>query len=369
MDIATELGKILGTAGWLTGAENTAPFVRDWLDQYGVPPIGVARPINTQQVAEVVRVCHQEGIIVVPQGGGTGLVGASVATDPQSIVLSLGRMNKIDIFDLQDFTAIVEAGVILETLHNKVDTHDLAFPLHLGAQGSAQIGGLIATNAGGSHAFRFGTMMDLVLGLEVVLPNGEIWNGMRRLIKDNSGLQLRKLFCGSEGRLGIVTRAALRLYPAQRNRATAMIAIPDVQALLNVGQVLRRRCGELLVAIEFFDDGILDLTLKHLPDLTWPMETRAPFYLLIELASSIDTLDLNTLLETALTPVFEDELALDAVVAQSENQRSALWQIREELPEGTRREGKQIKHDVAVPSGQMPEFLVDGAARVGSREA
>jgi len=364
VDIQNDLASLLGAAGWLTAPRDTAPYTRDWLDRYGVPPIGVARPTDTQQVAEVVRLCRQAGVAVVPQGGGTGLVGASVATSPNTVIVSLARMNKIEMIDEQEHTAVVEAGVILENLHTALDAQDLSFPMHLGSEGTAQIGGLIATNAGGSHAFRFGMMSELVLGMEVVLLNGDVWTGMRRLIKDNSGLQLRKLFCGSEGRLGIVTRAALRLYPAQRERATAMIACPSLNAMLKTGQALRRSCGELLVAMEFFDTEILDLALHHIPDLTNPMDTATPFYILLELATSIDTLDLHPLLESAMEPVFEAGWAIDAVVAQSQAQRAALWRIREDLPEGTLREGRQLKHDIAVPVSAFPAFLEDSAARI-----
>lgn len=364
MSLSDELHELLGKSSWLTGENDISPYVRDWLDRYGVPPIGVARPSNTEEVASVMRLCHEADVYVVPQGGGTGLVGASVATKPNTVILSLSRMNKIDVIDENDFTVIVEAGAILAQLHKQLEATDLAFPLHLGAEGSAQIGGLIATNAGGSHAFRFGTMLDLILGLEVVLPDGQIWNGTRRLIKDNSGFQLRKLFCGSEGRLGIVTRAVLRLHPAAKTRATALIAIPDLDSLLKTCRVLRRNCGEVMVAAEFFSDDILELALHHVPDISWPMESHAPYYILMELATSVGSLDLNELLETALEPVFEDGLAVDAIVAQSETQRAALWRIREELPEGTLREGLQIKHDIAVPVSQIASFLEECSLKV-----
>lgn len=366
MDIKAELSALLGATGWLSAQSDTAPYTRDWLDRYGVPPIGVARPATTEEVAGVVRLCRQAGVAVVPQGGRTGLVGGGVATTPDTVIVSLSRMNDIELIDRQDYTAVVGAGVILANLHTALDAQDLSFPMHLGSEGTAQIGGLVATNAGGSHAFRFGLMSDLVLGMEVVLPNGDIWNGMRRLIKDNSGLQLRKLLCGSEGALGIVTRVALRLYPAQRERATAMIAFPSLEAMLQTGQMLRRSCGELLVAMEFFDKNILDLALHHIPELTRPMDADAPFYILLELATSIDTLDLDTLLEEAMEPVFEAELALDAVVAKSQSQRAALWRIREELPEGTLREGRQLKHDIAVPVSAFPAFLSSCAGRVAA---
>lgn len=354
---------LLGSRGWLTGAD-VATYTRDWLDKYGVPPLGVARPASTQETAAVVRLCHEHKIIVVPQGGGTGLVGGSVACESQAIILSLSRLNTIESIDTNDFTAVVGSGLVLEQLHNELAKQDLMFPLHLGSEGSAQLGGLVASNAGGSHAFRFGTIQDLVLGLEVVLPNGDVWDGTRRLIKDNAGFQLRKLFCGSEGRLGVVTRVVLKLYPAPKQQLTALIALPDLEAALQVGRSLRSAAGELLTALEFFDDQILQLALKNIPDLRWPMESHSPIYLLTELASSLEGIELDTILENALESAIESGLVDDAVLAQTESQRRAMWRVREDLPEGTLREGLQLKHDIAVPVTQFPEFLVTCAGQI-----
>lgn len=364
MDLATEIGALLGTSGWLVDTDDTAPYTRDWLDRYGVAPLGVARPGSTAEVAGVMRLCHAAGTAVVPQGGRTGLVGASVSEAPGSVILSLSRLNQIDQIDPDGFTATVGAGLVLSQLHDALEQQDLEFPLHLGAEGSAQIGGLVATNAGGSHAFRYGTMIDQVLGLEVVLPNGDVWDGMRRLLKDNAGFQLRKLFCGAEGRLGIVTRAVVKLHPAPKSRLTTMLALPDLSNLLKIGRSLRSTTGDFLTALEFFDDGILDLALHHVPDLQFPMETRAPFYLLCELATTSDGVDLDDVLERALTPGFESGQIADAVLAQSHSQRAALWRIREDLPEGTLREGRQLKHDISVPVARFPDFLTTCAPRV-----
>mgnify|MGYP001168732359 FL=1 len=206
----------LGERGWLTGADDTAAYARDWLDRYGAPPLGLARPASTEQVAAVVRLCAAHDVPVVPQGGNTGLNGGSVAKHGGSVIISLARMNRILSVDAVDFTATVEAGVVLGALHEALADRNLAFPMHLGAEGSAQIGGLIGTNAGGSHAMRFGMMQDLVLGLEVVLADGSVWDGARALIKDNAGYQLRRFFCGAEGTLGIVTGAVLKLFAKPR---------------------------------------------------------------------------------------------------------------------------------------------------------
>ena len=355
--------ELLGDRGWLTGGDTTG-YTRDWLDIYGVPPLGVARPASTQETVAVMRLCHENKIIVVPQGGGTGLVGGSVACETQVVILSLSRLNTIESIDANDFTALVGSGLVLEQLHTELAKQNLMFPLHLGSEGSAQLGGLVASNAGGSHAFRFGLMQDLVLGLEVVLPNGDIWDGTRCLIKDNAGFQLRKLFCGSEGRLGVVTRVVLKLYPAPKHQLTALIALPDLEAALQVGRSLRGAAGELLTALEFFDDNILQLALQNIPDLVWPMDEHAPIYMLTELASSLEGVELDVILEHALVGAIESRLVNDAVLAQTESQRRAIWRVREDLPEGTLREGLQLKHDISVPVTQFPEFLATCAKQI-----
>lgn len=354
----------LGERGWLTGSEETASRSRDWLNRYGEPPLGIARPTSSEEVATIVSLCAEHHIAVVPQGGNTGLNGGSVATNRPSVIVSLARMNRILSVDAVDFTATVEAGVVLAALHDRLAEHDLAFPLHLGAEGSAQIGGLIGTNAGGSHAMRFGMTQDLILGLEAVLPDGSVWDGARALIKDNAGYQLRRLFCGAEGTLGIVTKAVLRLYPAPTARATALLALPELEAAQRTGALLRRRTGEFLTAMEFFGEFGLSLALKHVDGLTRPLQTPGPVYLLVEITTSISQIALADILERALEAAFEAGDLLDGTIAASDAQRVAFWRLREEMPEGQRLEGTQIKHDVSAPVARLAAFVDDASAAV-----
>ena len=350
--------ELLGPAGWRSGASEMRPYARDWLDRWGEVPLGVALPASTGEVAAVMRLAARLGLTVTPQGGNTGLNGGSVISSGQrGIILSLARMNRIHAIDAVEMTATVDAGLVLQSLHEALAPQGLIFPLHLGAVGSAQIGGLIATNAGGSLAMRYGMMEAQVLGLEVVLPDGEVWDGMRALIKDNTGLQLRKLFCGAEGRLGVVTRAILRLHPAPATRATALLAVADLETMLSLGAELRREVGDQLTAMEFFCETGLAMLLRHLPDLSRPVDTRGPFYLLVELATPRAGVDLQALLTDLLETAFERGEVLDGPVAASDAQRAALWRLREEMPEGQRREGPQIKHDVAVPVSRLAEFV------------
>ncbi|MGN7871706.1 FAD-binding oxidoreductase [Paracoccus sp. 22332] len=350
--------ELLGSSGWKSSSNETRPYARDWLDRFGEPPLGVALPATTEEVAATLRLCATLGISVTPQGGNTGLNGGSVISAGQrGIILSLARMNRIHEIAPVAMTATVDAGVILQALNEAVASHDLMFPLHLGAEGSAQIGGLIATNAGGSLAMRYGMMEAQVLGLEVVLPDGSIWDGMRALIKDNTGLQLRKLFCGAEGRLGVITRAILKLQPAPAAQATALLVLSDVESMLRLGARLRHEAGDMLTAAEFFCETGLAMLLHHLPDLRRPVETPGPFYLLVELATSRKSADPKVLLAEILEQAFESGNVVDGVVASSAAQRAALWQLREEMPEGQRREGPQIKHDVAVPVARLADFV------------
>ena len=262
MDVlSAKLMALLGPKGWI-GPEDCQPWQRDWLDQYGEVPLGVARPKSTAEVAEVLRLCHVEGVPVVPQGGNTGLVGAGVLGEPGGVILSLSRMNAISSTDLSGGSISVEAGVILEQLHQSLEGTGLMFPMHLGSEGSAQVGGLVATNAGGSHAFRYGMMQDLVLGLEVVLADGTVWNGMRAVQKDNAGYQLRKLFCGSEGTLGIVTQAILKLSAEPKQQLTALLAVRDASGLVKLATKLRAEGGEFLTAWNSFRMLVWVLPLK-----------------------------------------------------------------------------------------------------------
>jgi FAD/FMN-containing dehydrogenase len=355
--LETSLRTLLGPTGWLSEPEDVEPFLVDWSGHCCVRPIGVARPASTADVAATVKLCARADVVIIPQGGRTGLVAGNFPHDRNSIILSLSRMNKVEPITPGDFCVSVGAGVVLGQLHAALNDTDLILPLHLGSEGSAQIGGLIATNAGGNMAFRYGMMQDMVLGLEVVLPDGEIWNGMRRLIKDNCGFQLRRLFCGSEGRLGIITGAVLKLQPAPRSHATALMALPDLQAAVVFGETLRRTFGEAVIGLEFINDTALAIALQQIGELKFPFDVPAPAYLLAEIASTIPGIDLVAEMENALAAGLQRGQLTNAVIAQNNTQRAALWKLRDELPEGQRREGPQCHHDVSVPVSQIAEFV------------
>ncbi|MER3357880.1 MAG: FAD-binding oxidoreductase [Hoeflea sp. D1-CHI-28] len=355
-DLGDRLKELLGPSGWVDPSE-AAAYTRDWLDRSGNPPLLVVRPGQTADVAEIVKLCAAAGVSLVPQGGNTSLCGGSVAGGAGSVILSLERMSRIGPVSASTGWVEVEAGSVLCNLHAALSDQDLMFPLHLGAEGSAQIGGLISTNAGGSMAFRFGTMADLVLGLEVVLPDGRVWNGLRKVQKDNAGYQLRRVFAGAEGTLGIITRAVLRTWPKPRQTATALLAVPDVEALLRIGAHMRRDLGDLLSMLEFFSDAGVDMALRNIDGLQFPLDSRAPFYLLTEIAAGSDRIAVSDLLEGCLTYGFEEGLISDGVVAMSGTQREALWRLREEQPEGQRLEGPQLKHDISLPPDMIGEFL------------
>ena len=354
--LSTKLIALLGPKGWI-GPEDCQPWQRDWLDQYGEVPLGVARPKSTAEVAEVLRLCHAEGVPVVPQGGNTGLVGAGVLGEPGGIILSLSRMNAISSTDLSGGSISVEAGVILEQLHQFLEGTGLMFPMHLGSEGSAQIGGLVATNAGGSHAFRYGMMQELVLGLEIVLSDGTVWDGMRAVQKDNAGYQLRKLFCGSEGTLGVVTKAVLKLSPQPRQLFTALLAVTSASGLIELRKKLMAEAEEFLTAMEFFSDVGLDIALDNIPGLIFPLHSRAPFYLLIEAGSGSTRVPLDSILTAVMEWGLDEGIATDGALAMSEAQKAVFWRLREEQPEGQRRLGVQLKHDLSVPPGQLVDFL------------
>ena len=350
------LSLLLGQKGWVNAAES-APWQRDWFNKYGEAPLGVARPCSTEQVSQVISLCNEHGVHIVPQGGNTGLVGGSVLGSVNGVILSLDRMNAISNLDEVSGSVSLESGVILEHLHQFLEGTNLMFPMHLGSEGSAQIGGLIATNAGGSHAFRYGMMQDLVLGLEIVLPDGSVWNGMRAVQKDNAGYQLRKLFCGSEGTLGVVTKAVLKLSPQPKQEFTALLAVRDLSGLMELAQKLREEAGEFLSAVEFFSDVGLDIALENISGLVYPLQNRASFYLLVEAGSGSMQVPLDKILTDITQWGMSEDIVLDGALAQSDAQRAVFWRLREEQPEGQLRLGAQLKHDISVPPGSIVNFL------------
>ncbi len=354
--------EIVGTAGWIDDANDLEPYLIEERGLFHGRCAAVVRPANTAETAAVVRVCAEAGIPVTPQGGNTGLVGGGVPDG--GIVLCLNRMQRIRALDRANRTITVEAGVILADLQAAADDAGLLFPLSLAAEGTCRIGGNLATNAGGITVLRYGNARDLVLGLEVVLADGRVWDGLRALRKDNTGYDLKQLFLGAEGTLGIITAAVLKLFPKPRTKVTSLVALTDAPAALALLDRLQDRCGDTLTAFEYMQRRGIDFCLKNVPGIVDPFAQPYPCYVLISLTSPRQGDPLEATLESVLADAFEAESVSDAVIAQNESQAAALWRMRESIPEGQKPEGGSIKNDVAVPVSNVPAFLDRAQAAV-----
>lgn len=349
------LAAICGPGGLLVDAADVAPFVTDWRGVFSGRALAVARPDSTQAVAACVRACADAGVAMVPQGGNTGLAaGATPIGLERAIVLSLARMRHVRAIDPLGFTIAVDAGCVLADVQAAADAAARFFPLSLAAEGTAQIGGLISTNAGGTAVLRYGSMRALVLGLEVVLPDGSIADGMRALRKDNAGYDWKQLFIGSEGTLGIVTGAVLRLFARPAHRATALLAVLGAQDAVAAFGDVQEALGESLVGCELFSERAVELRLAHEPQLVRAIAAQ-PWYLLVEAASSLPSLREGT--EAALALAMDRGHVVDCVLAESSSQAHALWGWRETITENERRAGRSAKHDVSVPISVIPAFL------------
>ena len=368
-EVIDGLRKIVGEPALLTEPKDVEPYVQDWRGIYVGETAAVVRPANTEQVAAVVKLCAETGTPIVPQGGNTGMCMASVPrAGHNEIVVSLARMNRILEVDPLNNTLTAEAGVVLANIHQAADEADRLFPLSLGAQGSCMIGGNLSTNAGGVNVLRYGNTRDLVLGLEVVLPDGRIWNGLRGLRKDNTGYDLKHLFVGAEGTLGIITAAVLKLFPKPAVSATAWIAVGDPQAALELLALLRRHFGDRINAFELISRNCLDLVLRHIPGTRDPLPSPHDWHVLTELADSRPGDALQKALEAALATALEQGLVLDATIAESGAQAEALWRIRESLPEAARGEsGMLYRHDIAVEVSAIPEFIREAGPALEAR--
>lgn len=325
----------------------------------------VLAPASTEELARAVAICAEAGVALVPQGGNTGLVGGAVSAEGE-IVVSLHRMNRILAVDPVNFTMTVEAGVILASIQETARDAGCLFPLSLGAEGSCTIGGNIASNAGGVGVLKYGNTRELVLGLEVVLPDGRIWNGMRPVLKDNTGYSLKNLFIGSEGTLGIVTRAVLKLFPAPQQKQTAFCALNSVADALALLSLARKSSGDAVTAFELMSRFSLDLLEKHL-GLPALIEGAYPWYALIELSTSRPGTDLREEFEAMLGEAIEQGLVQDAVLPESLDQAARLWRMRESIPEAQKHAGGSIKHDIAVPVSCIPDFIDRAGAAVLAR--
>lgn len=361
--LAQRLQAALGADLVLLG-QAIAPYCRDWHGDVQTGAIAVLRPRNTEQVSTCLRIAASLGLGVVPQGGRTGLALGAVPDSPdRQVVLSLERMNHIRRIDPDDFTAEVEAGVVLQALKDSLAEQGLFFPLSLGAQGSCQIGGNLSTNAGGVNVLRYGMTRDLVLGLEVVLPDGRVLDLRSRLRKDNRGIDLKQLFIGAEGTLGIITAATLKLCPLPEQTATALLALDRLEDAITLFRLARRQCCDLMSAFEFMPPLAFTLAREAMPDLTPPMAMDAPAYVLMELSGS-GLVDISALTERFLELALAEGLVRDGVIAQSRAQAQGLWHIREGMNEGQARRGRHLRTDLSVPLSCLPDFIAQAEAAV-----
>jgi FAD/FMN-containing dehydrogenase len=349
------LGEIVGAANVLTAPEDTQPYYTDWRRQYSAPAEAVVRPAGTAEVAAVVALCAREQVAIVPQGGNTGLVGGSVPTGARrELVLSLARMNRIRNIDALNDTATVEAGCVLAAIQQAAAAAGRLFALSLAAEGSCQIGGNLSTNAGGVNVLRYGTAREQVLGLEVVLPDGRVWHGLRALRKDNTGYDLKQLFLGAEGTLGIITAAVLRLYPRPTASVTAWIALDSPKGAVELLGELRARLGDRISAFELLSRPCLEAVMAHARATQDPLAAAYPWYVLAELADNGPAAALRERVEAALADCAERGPLRDAALAHTGEQSRALWRIRESIPEA---QFANVKHDVSVPVSRIPDFV------------
>ncbi|WP_163559469.1 FAD-binding oxidoreductase [Halomonas sp. NO4] len=350
----------LGADYVLTEAADILPYVQEQRRLYPGDALAVVLPACTADVAFIVEQCREHGVPLVPQGGNTGLVGGGVPQ--QSLVVALGRMNRIRDIDPTNATITVEAGCILQVVQEAAHDAGRLFPLSLAAEGSCQIGGNLATNAGGINVLRYGNARDLVLGLEVVLADGRVMNGLTALRKDNTGYDLKQFFIGSEGTLGIITAAVLKLFPMPRVTATALVGCDSPHQVLALYDQLRGQLSDTLTAFEFLPRFAMDAVLSHIQGARAPFDQSYTSYALIELTTPDAGLDLNTRLEAALADAFENDVIKDAVIATSSAQSQALWRLREGVAEAQIAEGASIKHDISVPVSRIADFIEAASA-------
>ena len=361
------LTELLGAGGVIDDPAEFGRYTTDWAGDKGSDPWMVARPGTPEQVADIVAFCHRHRIPMVAQGGHSGLVGgAQPDAERRELLISLERLNRIRHIDPINFSMSVDSGCILQTVKDAAEAADCYFPLALGAQGSCQIGGNVSTNAGGLNVLRYGMMRQLVLGLEVVLPDGRLWNGMHALHKDNRGYDLKQLFIGAEGTLGIVTGAVLKLAPRPQTSRTALIAVPDIASALALYGQARRSCCDLLSAFELIPRVCMELAFEAAPDLPDPLDEAHPVYVLLEVSAS-GPVDLDAMIEHLFETGAEQEHVLDGVLASSEAQAAQLWQIRESMLEGQQMRGEHLRTDVSLPISGLTAFFEAASHAVAQR--
>ena len=352
-----KLKKTLGPKGWIEDKEIIEPYLVEERGLFKGKSSLLLKPQNTEEVSKILKLCNEHNIKVVPQGGRTGLCGGTIPSkNGKEIMLSLERMNNIKELNEENFTITVEAGCILNNIQNIADEKNFLFPLSLASEGSCTIGGNISTNAGGINVLRYGMARDLVLGIEVVLANGEIWNNLISLRKDNRGYDLKQLFIGSEGTLGIITSAVLKLFPAPRNIETALFAIPNPDAAIELLGLARSASADLLNAYELVSRVGMEMVIKNIPGAKEPLKEKYKWYILIEFSSSSKN-NLRQQMEDLFELALNKNIVLDGVIAESTQQRKELWTLRDGLNEAQKPEGGSIKHDISVPINNVSKFI------------
>jgi FAD/FMN-containing dehydrogenase len=356
--LTRQLAGLLDEAGLISDPARSAPMLRDHRSLYRGHALAVVAPADTAAVSRVLAFCNQNRIGVVPQGGNTSYCGGATPDASSSQVLvSLARLDRVRAIDTANYTMIAEAGCILANLQKAAAEADRYLPLSLGSEGSCMLGGNLSTNAGGLNVIRYGMARELVLGLEVVLPDGRVLESLTGLRKDNTGYDVKSLFLGAEGTLGIITAACLKLYPAIRSRATAFVAVRDPDAALSLLDAVRTASGDCVSSFELIPRIGVDLTLRHIPGVVDPIDTPANWYVLCELSSSRAAEPLDALLEQTLAQAHERGWVLNASVAMNERERESIWRLRESIPEAQRKDGASLKHDISVPVSQVPRFI------------
>jgi len=357
-DLARRLAQLLDDGAVLADAARIAPMLRDHRSLYRGLALAVVAPADTAAVARVLAFCNEHRIGVVPQGGNTGYCGGATPDGSSSqVLLSLARLNRVRAIDPANYTLTAEAGCVLARLQATAAEADRYLPLSLGSEGSCMLGGNLSTNAGGLNVIRYGMARDLVLGLEVVLPDGRVLETLKGLRKDNTGYDIKSLFLGAEGTLGIITAACLKLYPSIRSRATAFVALRDPAAAVSLLGSLRAASGDTVSSFELIPRIGVELTSRHIPGVTDPLDSPSAWYVLCELSSSRAGEPLDAVLEKALAEAHDAGWVRDASVALSERDREAFWRLRESIPEAQRKDGASLKHDISVPVSQVPRFI------------
>jgi FAD/FMN-containing dehydrogenase len=368
-DLITQLKSIVGPAHVLTEAEDMAAYCRDWRGRYTGNARCVVRPRTAGEVSAIVKTCMDLTVPIVPQAGNTGLVGGAVPLgQAKAVILNVSRMNTIRSLDPANNSMVVEAGTILAHIREAAEGADRLFPMLLGSVGSCEAGGLISTNAGGTGVLRYGNMRELVLGLEVVLPDGEIWNGLRALRKDNAGYDLKQLFIGAEGTLGIITAATLKLFPRPTSSATAMVALASVTDAIALLSAMKTTVGNRIEAFELMSRSQLDLVTHHGHDLASPMPLDHPYYVLIEIADNGLGFDAGAMMELSLTQAMDAGLVADAVMATDLSKAERIWALRHNISEANKIAGFTVSNDTSVPISAIPDFIAQVDRRLSSLE-